>query len=532
MNKTIIININGLVFHIEEEAYEILRSYMTEVKRHFAYTTDSLEIVTDIENRLAEMFNERLAEQKKQVLEMIDIQEVIAAMGSVKDFELPEEENPLNTDSYRTERKLFRDTDDKLVAGVCSGLGYYFDIEAKWIRLVTVLLTLTVGVALPIYIILWLVLPKALTRQDKIAMRGEPITLQSFKKSFDEEIGSLQDNLNRGFNTISPGASRTGDSLSNGIDELLAFVVRFFKGLVKAIGVLVIVIGVIVLLGLICGLLFAIGFWNSAELNAFPISAINYEYRSPIYLSAFLLLFIPLIALILFAIRVIFNRRIVTRTGSFAMLILWLTGLATGVYYGSKVAAEFKEDAKIELDAGLINYPALYLKLNPQKPLSKDDSLKLNLNSERFRGRILNDDYGDEFDEMQEFNLFIEKSENAETKIVKEFSARGRTFKAALQAAQRTSYNFIQKDSTILFDKYLHLNGKGLYRAQDVNVTLKIPVNTRLIIDGTLSRHLENYHLWYCQPEDSDWKTPSEWLMTEEGLKCVDDSLYRKKTDK
>ena len=68
MNKTIIININGIVFHIEEDAYEVLRTYMTGVKRHFAYSADSEEIVTDIENRLAEMFSEKLKQDHKQVI--------------------------------------------------------------------------------------------------------------------------------------------------------------------------------------------------------------------------------------------------------------------------------------------------------------------------------------------------------------------------------------------------------------------------------------------------------------------------------
>ena len=73
MNKTIIININGIVFHIEEDAYEVLRTYMTSVKRHFAYSADSEEIVTDIENRLAEMFSEKLKQDHKQVIIVEDV---------------------------------------------------------------------------------------------------------------------------------------------------------------------------------------------------------------------------------------------------------------------------------------------------------------------------------------------------------------------------------------------------------------------------------------------------------------------------
>ena len=87
MNKTIIININGIVFHIEEDAYEILKNYMTDVKRHFMNSADSLEITTDIENRIAEMFSELLEKENKQVIVDQDVASVIEQMGTVADFE-------------------------------------------------------------------------------------------------------------------------------------------------------------------------------------------------------------------------------------------------------------------------------------------------------------------------------------------------------------------------------------------------------------------------------------------------------------
>src|SRR5690606_16878820 len=144
MNKTIIININGIIFHIEEDAYEVLQTYMTAVKRHFGYSPDSNEIVSDIENRIAEMFNDRI-NQQKAVITMQDVEEATAQMGHISDFEdfenISEEEDlgsasyAYQEQSYSDSRGLFRDPDDKVIGGVCSGLGHYFDIEAKWVRL-------------------------------------------------------------------------------------------------------------------------------------------------------------------------------------------------------------------------------------------------------------------------------------------------------------------------------------------------------------------------------------------------------------
>src|ERR1035437_3380810 len=138
MNKTIIININGIVFHIEEEAYEILKKYMTDVKRHFSSSADSLEITTDIENRIAEMFAELLAKENKQVIVEQDVNSVIEQMGSVADFESADDEEKPHANPFASTtetRRLYRDPDDHLIGGVCAGIANYFDIDAVWIRL-------------------------------------------------------------------------------------------------------------------------------------------------------------------------------------------------------------------------------------------------------------------------------------------------------------------------------------------------------------------------------------------------------------
>jgi phage shock protein PspC (stress-responsive transcriptional regulator) len=186
MNKTIIININGTVFHIEEDAYEILKNYMTDVKRHFLNSADSLEITTDIENRIAEMFSELLATENKQVIVEQDVKSVIEQMGRVEDFDDIYEDNkdPAGgADTYNTSgRKLFRDPDNHLISGVCAGIANYFDIEPLWIRAAFVLSVLFAGSGLLLYIILWIVIPKATTRADRMAMKGEKLNLQGFKK--------------------------------------------------------------------------------------------------------------------------------------------------------------------------------------------------------------------------------------------------------------------------------------------------------------------------------------------------------------
>src|ERR1700761_6882527 len=197
MNKTIIININGIVFHIEEDAYEVLKNYMTNVKRHFMNSADSLEITTDIENRIAEMFNEVLLKEGKQVIVDTDVNSVIEQMGRVEDFEEFADDNAAgNTFNYNTgERRLFRDPDDRIISGVCSGIANYFNIQPVWIRLAFALTFFFFGSGLLLYIILWIVIPQAVSRADRMAMRGQRPDLQGFKSNLQEEMYAMRNHF-------------------------------------------------------------------------------------------------------------------------------------------------------------------------------------------------------------------------------------------------------------------------------------------------------------------------------------------------
>ncbi|HEX8378217.1 MAG TPA: PspC domain-containing protein [Pedobacter sp.] len=510
MNKTIIININGIVFHIEEDAYEVLKSYMTEVKRHFAYSKDSVEIVTDIENRLAEMFSQRLAEQNKQVIILQDVEEITSQMGRAQDFENDEEDEVFSEDRLKSSKTLYRDGDDKMIAGVCAGLAHYFDIETKWMRLVVIVTTLISGIGLIPYIVLWALVPIAKTRQEKMAMKGEAINLQNFKRSFDEtaETGKGFNQTEQRLNTSDP------------VKEIIDFIVKLIKLFLKIIGIIIISVGAAALFAAIFGLIFGLGFLNNSSYVDFPFNAINDEYRSPIFFSAFLLLCIPLIALILFAIRVLLNRKVISRYGSFAMLILWLTGLGMGVYYGSKVASEFREEAKLEQTSALKSYPSILIKMDHKFSLNSSDSVKYNVGRGKFTGRVL---YGDNRmnHNIQEIELFIEKSDDTSLSVMKELSGRGQNFEQALQAAQRINYQVTQKDSVIQLAKYFSLQGNGLYRDQELDVRLKIPVNTKVLIEGNLGWRLRDINLWDCQEDNHGDNEITEWIMTEEGLKCT-----------
>lgn len=184
MKKNISINISGIIFHVEEDGYERLKSYLESISRYFSTFEDNKEIVADIENRIAEIFLSKLNEGK-QVINAEDIDGLIATMGTISDFEAIEEESTFTEEAYPPKeeptiekesaestssattgaKRLYRDGKRKVLGGVASGIAHYFSIDPLWIRLLFILFFVNIllgglsGLVFIGYIVLWIVVP-------------------------------------------------------------------------------------------------------------------------------------------------------------------------------------------------------------------------------------------------------------------------------------------------------------------------------------------------------------------------------------
>lgn len=207
MNKIYNINLGGYPIVIDDNAYAHLTKYLDTIGHHFAESEGCEEIVYDIEVRMAEI----LVENKKgAIIGIKEVEEVIKIMGRPEDFGA----EPIEEDDYmeettastsgkrkrrpiKTGKRLFRDPDEKVIGGVCSGIAAYFGIaDPLWIRLIFIALAFGGGVGLPAYILLWAIVPEAATTSDKLSMRGEPATVSNIAKTVEEEILELRDKIN------------------------------------------------------------------------------------------------------------------------------------------------------------------------------------------------------------------------------------------------------------------------------------------------------------------------------------------------
>ena len=203
MNKTININLAGIIFHLDEEAFKKLTGYLQSIKDRLKGDPGQEEIIADIEARVAELFQEKLG-KIKEVIGMADVDEVMSIMGNPEDYETDDEEETTSsssdtfknysTTSHSFGRKLYRNTDDKVFGGVASGLGAYFGIDSVWIRLIWVFLFFTWGTGVLLYIILWIVIPEAISTSQKLQMKGEPINVSNIERSVKnvgEKVGNM-----------------------------------------------------------------------------------------------------------------------------------------------------------------------------------------------------------------------------------------------------------------------------------------------------------------------------------------------------
>ena len=256
MNKTISINLGGFFFHIDEDAYSKLTRYLDAVKRSLS-PEGREEIIKDIESRIAELFQEKI-KNDKQVISSKEVEEMITIMGQPEDYKIDDEplkSEPKSYNTYYSSKKLYKDEDNKIFGGVCAGLGHYFNIDPIWVRLLFIISPwITFGTALVVYIVLWIVLPKAITTTQKLEMRGMPINITNIEKKVKEGIDDITSKINdidtdKIMYNVKNGSQKVGST----IEDIFTTILRVFG---KILGSFIVLVTSISLIGLLIGTVF------------------------------------------------------------------------------------------------------------------------------------------------------------------------------------------------------------------------------------------------------------------------------------
>ena len=183
-------------------------------------------------------------------------------MGQPEDYIVDEEifeDEPQARTSSNSSRKLFRDTENAYIGGVSSGLSHYFNVDPLWIRLAWVILMLGFGTGFFVYILLWILMPAAMTTSDKLAMSGKPVNITNIEQKVREGFSSVKDSIedvadrvkNQDYNKAGDKIQSSSRSFFDALGNIIMF---FFKIIAKFIGVILIIIGASTLIGLFISL--------------------------------------------------------------------------------------------------------------------------------------------------------------------------------------------------------------------------------------------------------------------------------------
>lgn len=513
MNKTIIININSIVFHIEQDAYDYLSAYLQEVKKHFNDDEGSEEIIEDIESRISEIFNENIQPGRKEVINKQDVEEMINQMGRVSDFsEIDEEysksfekEESSEEKTFSTAKKLMRDPDDKILGGVSSGLALYFGLDALWVRLAWLILVLLAGTGVLVYILLWLLVPVAKTRTDKMAMRGKAPNLQNFKKSFEEELGGLQENI-----------SNPDSGLRRGIQVFVDLVIRFFKLIgLFLLAVFALTFGIMLIasfIGLIIVFLALIGVASSDFYPDF-LGFLSPSQSIIALICGFLAIVIPVFAVFYLFIRVLFKQKAMNNILTLSLLATWIISLIGLIYYINLTELDFAETSTIKIEEEIQPQDMFVFEQNDVNVFrtEKENKSKLKIIKNDINVRRKNN-----------ISVRFESLDSISTPYIEyNYSAKGKTLGLASERASAIEYSAVQKNELISFDSHFSLAPNTLERNQKVEIVVYLPIGTEAYLHSNLRNKVQNLSYKGCDEEFSDRNNYTHWEMTKTGLDCL-----------
>lgn len=345
MKKTLTVNLGGTVFHIDEDAYQLLDKYLSNLRIHFQKEEGSEEIMDDFEMRISELFNERIR-LGYEVITIEHVEKVIERMGKPEELFGNEDENEnkqkdtkthsfLGNEPVEGKKRLMRDPDNRILGGVASGIAAYLGWDTTAIRLAMILLLFIpyASMIIFIYLILWMIMPLARTAADKLIMRGQSVTLENIGKTVTNGFEKVSNNVNDYISSEKP---------RNFLQKLADLVVYIFGFILKFTAIL---IGLLLLppLGLIVFILVVITFAILVggtqvlyQLSPFGADWVAGALTSLVIMGCIgiiLLIGIPIFSLAYAICTQLFKVKPLPNAAKWTLVILWLVSIALSIVY-------------------------------------------------------------------------------------------------------------------------------------------------------------------------------------------------------
>lgn len=310
---------------VEESAFKELQQYIDRLESQFRNRADGQEIIADIESRIAELINGKLL-NSDQLVTLADVKDVINRLGDPSEMDEGGEkaaDEPAGTIYATSTRRLYRSAESKVIAGVCGGLGAYFNIDPVWLRVAFVALTvvgspIAVGwVFVLTYIVLWIATPYAISVSQKLEMEGKKVTVSTIEQRIREEA-----------NSYAPHIRSAGDRLFSVFIAVVKVFVIFFISVFVLTGLAISAVLLAVLFGFEPTFLFNMGEYHDGSVAA--LFNIMYSFFPNVLwfnISLVALVLIPTILLIVLAIKLMFRSHFRTRFVAIPLTAVWVVAL-------------------------------------------------------------------------------------------------------------------------------------------------------------------------------------------------------------
>ena len=577
MDKTKNISLGGFSFLIEENAYTALSQYLAEVRQHLQHNSDHDEIIFDVEQRMAELLKDRTA--NREVIMHQDVLYLIEVLGKPEQYVEDEEADKATNaateataKAFSTNKPLYRDIDDCKIGGVLSGMAHYFNISPTMLRIafaVCLILSFVVsyrwiflfnGVSWAIiilYILLWMIVPAAVTTAQKLEMQGAAVTLDSlasyksssttsteWHKSYSDKIlwgviGGLAQYTSVSSTwlrliylllilvclpvyvgisialivaylvltlllkpeTVAPSAEPNSNPTAASTSAVP-------KSNPKRGSLLLTVILVILALPLLFSLIAVImGIFGLTSASGLSLLLLNdylpFLISSPIqrfalYSSVLLLLLVPLSLLILVVVRLSYKRFRGTRVWAILTFIAFIAALIGLIISVGGTAKEFFIENNFERK---INIP------------TTSDTLHISIKTKSGNSLALTVDADTLLVQRESYLRNILPTNESEPYLLCRQTAMGRTRTQAAQNAKNIRIPLEIKDNHIAIPEYYEIIRGNTYRVQNVYYQLYLPVG----------KYIRNAKSYYSPYNKATYRLKEDglYLMTKDSLQLV-----------
>lgn len=477
MKKTISVSIGGINFVIEEDGYEKLQDYLRRLELALEGQEGSKEIVEDIELRIAELCSSNLGDSKT-VVELADVIAILENLGDPEEYvELDEDSETETRSSYQhsgsTEKRLFRDTDNATIGGVCSGISNFFNIDVVIIRAIFVILFLFGGFGFPLYIILWIIIPKAQTTIDRLRMKGRPINVETVR----EEVEGAAERIRKGSSKLAQKIRQEEHQYKKRVWKGLHIIGALFGigliglGLVFLVGFLTLIVG---------GMQFipvqsADGFLSITEFGSYVLSSdkdVSLAWTGGLLTSICSILFLLLAGSML-----IF--RITNKWSRISLLLLFLGGLSGSIIsfsVGMRTARDFVIEGEIEREIGTVASKELVIETKLEKVASTEE---YNIKSNGQLGLVKIDEKNIT---LHGIRFIYKRSKDSSFHIHQNLSTQSHSHQTAIKKSKNIHHSAGLMNDTLYVATDYSFPKEDKFRAQRAVIIVEIPVEGKVRI--------------------------------------------------